>query len=448
MKSRRLIAVLMILVTLCTCETAYANEDQYSDYIVPKEGVENFDKGNKYTWQTNLYANIDTSYSVILPKRIKIDSATKSAKYTVKVSGDLGGEDAVLVDPDPSFELITSGKPAVTAVITQEQNRFMSNEITGDGTQTTGTIDAAKLSAGTWDGRFNFSVSVISYKPITLDYTYGQYTDLLGNPISASGDFKIPEFIQDSDGQQYVVTGLSNNLFAGNKNITSVTVPGSVRMCSASAFYSCSNLTSVHLLDGVKIIGESCFNNCKNLVSVDLPDSLVEIEHNSFFDCSSLSSVNIPDNVTKISDGAFCRCVNLKTAKISNNITKIEGSTFFGCSNLISIEIPDSITTIEQFAFKGCNSLTSLVIPNGVTSIALEAFSNCSNIESVVLPDSLKSMGKYVFISSPKLSSVTYKGTTYTSKSALINTLTQNGVSLIDNVTGNSGQFDKTALSE
>ena len=38
MKSRRLIAVLMILVTLCTCETAYANEDQFDiiNYMISK----------------------------------------------------------------------------------------------------------------------------------------------------------------------------------------------------------------------------------------------------------------------------------------------------------------------------------------------------------------------------------------------------------------------------
>ena len=66
-----------------------------------------------------------------------------------------------------------------------------------------------------------------------------------------------------------------------------------------------------------------------------------------------------------------------------------------------------------------CKALRNVNIPNGVTEIGSGAFSECSN-----------------------LASVTYKGNTYTSKSAIEKALTEAGVTL------NGSIFHYTALSD
>jgi hypothetical protein len=57
--------------------------------------------------------------------------------------------------------------------------------------------------------------------------------------------------------------------------------------------------------------------------------------------------------------------------------------------------------------------LTSIDIPERVTSIGNEAFS-WSSLATVTLPDGLTSIGAYAFGDCTNLTSIVWKGTTYT----------------------------------
>ena len=86
-------------------------------------------------------------------------------------------------------------------------------------------------------------------------------------------------------------------------------------------------------------------------------------------------------------------------------------------------------------------SLTSVTIPNSVTSIGSYTFDNCKSLTSITIPDSIANIDDYAFAWCSSLTSVTYKGTIYTSKSALINALTANNVAVVSNA------FYDTALT-
>jgi len=70
--------------------------------------------------------------------------------------------------------------------------------------------------------------------------------------------------------------------FAGNVNITSVTIPNNVTTIGVSAFYGCKGLTSITIPASVTTISRSAFSGCTNLNSVTFQGKVGSIENNAF----------------------------------------------------------------------------------------------------------------------------------------------------------------------
>ena len=64
------------------------------------------------------------------------------------------------------------------------------------------------------------------------------------------------------------VRTIYNEVFKGNKNITSVVIPDSVTSIGDCAFYVCTSLTSIVIPDSVTSIGTYAFYDCANLTTV------------------------------------------------------------------------------------------------------------------------------------------------------------------------------------
>ena len=139
----------------------------------------------------------------------------------------------------------------------------------------------------------------------------------------------------------------------------------------------------------------------------------------------NIENIIYPDTVKKIigvpnwDNGKYTEKSVLKTCILPSKITEIPEQLFKNSEELTEISIPKGITKIGEYAFLRCKALRNVNIPNGVTEIGSGAFSECSN-----------------------LASVTYKGNTYTSKSAIEEALTDAGVTL------NGSIFYHTALSD
>ena len=139
----------------------------------------------------------------------------------------------------------------------------------------------------------------------------------------------------------------------------------------------------------------------------------------------NIENIIYPDTVKKIIGipnrdfGKYTGKSVLKTCILPSKITEIPEELFEHSEELTEISIPKEITKIGEYAFSKCKALTNVNIPNGVTQINYGAFSSCT-----------------------KLASVTYKGNTYTSKSAIEKALTDAGVTVEDYV------FNNTALSD
>lgn len=130
-------------------------------------------------------------------------------------------------------------------------------------------------------------------------------------------------------------------------------------------------------------IGNTAFDFCENLTSVTIPDSVKTIGNAAFGSCVNLTSVIIPSSVTTIGPLAFEYCSSLTYVSIPSSVTTIGGKAFYFCTSLSSINLPNSVTVIPNELFRNCYSLTSITIPNGVTSIGTAAFTYCTNLTSI-----------------------------------------------------------------
>ncbi len=205
------------------------------------------------------------------------------------------------------------------------------------------------------------------------------------------------EYKSINGGTEYEV--ISKGSFNGSELIIPDTHNGRpVTSIGERAFSGCDNITSITIPDSVKSIGENgAFYSCQKLKSLTLGNSVESIGAQSFENCFSLEKIIIPDSVKTIGVSAFQSCFNLKTVTLGNSIELIDNSVFFSCYALTSIVIPDSVKRIGDSAFSNCRSIFSAEIGNGVESIGKHAFSGCYNLTSVKIGERVTSIGEYAF---------------------------------------------------
>lgn len=119
------------------------------------------------------------------------------------------------------------------------------------------------------------------------------------------------------------------------------------------AFAGCkNNLTSVTIPSSVKKIGFKAFAEQDNLKTVIINGATI-IDVQAFYLCPKLETVVIGEGTEYIYAGAFAMCFSLETVTISNTVTKILGEAFANCNSLKTITIPASIEIIGECCFGG-----------------------------------------------------------------------------------------------
>jgi uncharacterized repeat protein (TIGR02543 family) len=174
--------------------------------------------------------------------------------------------------------------------------------------------------------------------------------------------------------------------FAGS-GITSVVVPESVTEIS-SAFNNCTSLTSATITASTnyKVFSGPIFKGCTNLVSVEFGEKVLRIGEETFKGCTNLTTVLIP-GVNYIDNYTFEKCTSLTSIAFGHNVTTIGENAFKDCTALTSVTIPNTVSQIFNSAFQGCTALTSVTIPDSVTKIYSYAFYGCTNLATANVPN-------------------------------------------------------------
>ncbi|MBE7043660.1 MAG: hypothetical protein E7399_09280 [Ruminococcaceae bacterium] len=235
---------------------------------------------------------------------------------------------------------------------------------------------------------------------------------------SISGDVVIPETLGG-----YPVTHLASSAFEQCNEITSVTIPDSVKWIQINAFGKCEKLKTVIIGKGADEIADDAFQLCDNLENIIIdkgnsvfssengvwfnkdktklirypagkkeveylvPDSVTEIGHYAFDSAIHLKNIIIPNMVTTIGDSAFRECINLKSIKLPVNLKELKYHTFYECDNLKEIMISNQLMSIGTWAFYGCDNLTKIIVPDSVSSIDFGAFQHCTGLEEIIVSE-------------------------------------------------------------
>lgn len=164
-----------------------------------------------------------------------------------------------------------------------------------------------------------------------------------------------------------LVAKTSPNTYTGAITIpSSVTINGKAfTVIAIEGAFSNSNVTSVTLPNTIKTIGSWSFQCCSTLKNITLPSSVTTIEYVAF-EQSGLESITIPPSVNVIELGSFYDCANLKNIVIEDSETPLKvdmhsGSyiqkyyTPFGESPVETLYIGRNITSnrLNEYAHLG-----------------------------------------------------------------------------------------------
>lgn len=214
-------------------------------------------------------------------------------------------------------------------------------------------------------------------------------------------------------------------------SLSKLSLPPSLQVIQAGAFYGCCNLQDVGLTAGsqLRIIEAS-----KKILAGYNKDTTLIV---GAFEGAGLKTIFIPKSVTKLSAGVFHGCpIEEVTFEKGSVLSKFEGvfsngfrkGNYFGVfsdlTKLKKIVIPESVTVFGDCVFKGCSSLESVVFEGKSSIQKLQGigydnnidngpiggvFADCSSLESITLPASVQDLGEGTFINCISLKTVEFE---------------------------------------
>ena len=263
-------------------------------------------------------------------------------------------------------------------------------------------------------------------------------------PQSYKGAYSVPNGIEI----------IADGAFCGCEQLTSATIPNSVKHIDGLAFMSCNNLSTpvyndqlfaylpscwqgeFSIPDGIESIASTAFFHADKITKIIFPKSIKGIDandyyiNNAFLNCSLLRSFDVhPENQHFSSiDGMLYNKKGTKLIKVPNakygkvvileNVTVIDTFAFANTTHLNYIEVESGnqcySSSLDGVLFnKNKSSLVacpggkqnSYIIPDGVKVIESGAFAY-SNLSTIVIPNSVTSIKRHAFRNCDKLSTL------------------------------------------
>jgi len=255
-------------------------------------------------------------------------------------------------------------------------------------------------------------ISAIQHAPTDK----GECTIRAGAGKTIVGKLVLPGHVND-----YKVTSIYYEGFKGQKEITGLYIPDTVKTIEKGAFDDCAKINRIRFPEEeVCEIGLS-FKGLKSLKRLHLPDNVkiypmtrqmealeevtVDPERGSKVDGNCLIRKHdnvlvrgfvgaiIPDYVTRISKNAFAE-VKIEELVIPESVKEIGDGAFEG-SSLKKVVLPNSIKEVGSW-FNHCADLEEVVLGNR-TEVLNASFYDCISLSKIEFPDTLKELKAGLF---------------------------------------------------
>ncbi len=132
------------------------------------------------------------------------------------------------------------------------------------------------------------------------------------------------------------------------------------------AFYY-SDITSVSLPDSIKEISNYAFGYCTKLKTVNIPHC-TRIGDSAFIGCAALREITLPEDIVTLGNALFNYCSALQKVTILGGT--LGSNTLFGGTAIQEIIVGDKVTSVEQYAFVACTNLKYLTLPRVETGVS------------------------------------------------------------------------------
>lgn len=230
----------------------------------------------------------------------------------------------------------------------------------------------------------------LSLDPSDWNQSWRFYVD--GELITSYGFAK--NLTQEFDRQGHVVECAIYVSWGSGSTMTVKLSDEGERYSAFKDWFSDANELDVYLGEQVSRLPEGLFAGCKNVKSITLSKSVASIGRTTFYGCESLQTIDIPDSNPYFVFQNGC-------------LLSKDGCRLIWSKYAQSIVIPQGVRVIESCAFAGNRQLRSLYMPSGVEQIDNYAFDGCANIMSLSIPASVSLVGRNSF---PKVPRVDFLG--------------------------------------
>ena len=199
------------------------------------------------------------------------------------------------------------------------------------------------------------------------------------------------------------------------KEVSTVTLPNTVKEVGDYAFVSCIYLKHVILNEGLEKIGKDAFYGCVWLEEMSIPASVKAIAPGAFTLLKKCETFKVADGNETFevkSDGVHegkllinkadkslhtCLYKDTKVVTIPDGIVAVGPYAFLACDWTTSITFPVSIERVGQASFSEMYSLTEIEIPEKVTEIPPYCLSDCKKLTTITLGKNIAKVGYAAF---------------------------------------------------
>ena len=207
---------------------------------------------------------------------------------------------------------------------------------------------------------------------------------------------------------------IERGVFSGCKGIEAISIPDNVEVIRPDAFSGCENLKRVDFsslanffkvhMGSAGIPSYRLYAGEKEVTEVTIPDTISSVWMKMFSGCKSIKTLTIPRHVTTIeADGLKgCSPENLKfedwdsyyrinllfTAWLggggdSPNAYPFKHHLFVGGEEVTDVVLPEGLSQVKAGLFQNCNHILSVQIPKGVENINSGSFDGCESLKDI-----------------------------------------------------------------